>query len=72
MRCEFGFTKAWRNPYAKRLHHRVTIRLDPQTIGYFQTRAIEMGIACQPLISLPLRDCAASGHKLKLECASAE
>ncbi|HLE85630.1 MAG TPA: BrnA antitoxin family protein [Thermoanaerobaculia bacterium] len=66
MREEYDFSKARRNPYAKRVKRQVTIRLDESTLGYFRELAEETGIAYQTLINLYLRDCAASGRKLEL------
>ncbi len=67
MRAEYDFSKARKNPYAKRLKKRVTIRLDVPTVDYFKQRAEETGIPYQTLINLYLRDCAASKRELKLE-----
>ena len=67
MRKEYDFSSARRNPYAKRLKKRVTIRLDEQTIAYFKELADETGIAYQTLINLYLRDCAASGRRLAIK-----
>ncbi len=67
MRAEYDFSKARKNPYAKRLKKRVTIRLDVPTVDYFKRRAEETGIPYQTLINLYLRDCAASKRELKLE-----
>ena len=39
MRTHYGFSKARRNPYAKRLKKQVTIRLDERTIRYFKSLA---------------------------------
>ena len=64
MRKEYDFSKAKRNPYAKRLKRQVTIRLDYGTIAYFKTLSDETGIRYQTLINLYLRDCAASQKKL--------
>ena len=66
MRKSYDFTKARRNPYAKRLKRQITIRLDTETVAYFQELASETGIAYQTLINLYLRDCAASRRKLSL------
>jgi predicted DNA binding CopG/RHH family protein len=66
MRAEYDFSKARRNPYAKRLKERVTIRLDSPTIGYFKQLAEETGIPYQTLINLYLRDCAESKRQLNL------
>jgi predicted DNA binding CopG/RHH family protein len=67
MKDEYDFTKARKNPYAKRLKQKVTIRLDAPTIEYFKTLAEETGIPYQTLINLYLRDCAASKRKLSMD-----
>ena len=67
MRQEYDFSKARRNPYAKRLKKRVTIRLDEPTIAYFKDLAEETGIPYQTLINLYLTDCATSGRKLEMD-----
>jgi len=36
MKKNYDFSNAVRNPYAKRLKRQLTIRLDEETIGYFQ------------------------------------
>jgi uncharacterized protein (DUF4415 family) len=64
MRKNYDFSKAKRNPYARRLKRQVTIRLDHDTVEYFQRLAEETGIAYQTLINLYLRECAKSGKKL--------
>ena len=58
MKEHYDFSKARRNPYAKRLKRQVTIRLDQDTIGYFKGLSTETGIPYQTLINLYLRDCA--------------
>lgn len=67
MRAEYDFSKAKKNPYAKRLKRRVTIRLDEPTVEYFKELAEETGIPYQTLINLYLRDCAESKRELNLE-----
>jgi predicted DNA binding CopG/RHH family protein len=67
MRKEYDFSKARRNPYARRLKQSVTIRLDAAALKYFKDLAGETGIPYQTLINLYLRDCAASGRKLAME-----
>ena len=64
MRKHYDFSKARRNPYAKRLKRQVTIRLDQDTIAYFKNLSDETGIRYQTLINLYLRECAASRKKL--------
>ena len=66
MRREYDFSKARRNPYAKRLKRQVTIRLEEATIRYFKALAEEVGVPYQTLINLYLRDCAATERKLTL------
>lgn len=59
MRKRYDFSKARRNPYAKRLKKQLTIRLDEDTLAYFRALAEETGIPYQTLINLYLRECAA-------------
>lgn len=66
MRKEYDFSKAKRNPYAKRLKRQVTIRLDHGTIAYFKALSEETGIRYQTLINLYLRECASSQKKLAI------
>jgi predicted DNA binding CopG/RHH family protein len=67
MKTEYDFSKAKKNPYAKRLKRRVTIRLDSLTVEYFKGLAEETGIPYQTLINLYLRDCAESKRELNLD-----
>ena len=69
MRKHYDFSKAKRNPYARRLKEQVTIRLDQDTIRYFRGLAEETGIRYQTLINLYLRECAATKKKLALTWA---
>ena len=64
MRKHYDFSKAKRNPYARRLKQQVTIRLDQDTIKHFRSLAEETGIRYQTLINLYLRECASSGKRL--------
>ena len=66
MRKEYDFTKARPNPYARRLKKPITLRLDEETIAYFKRLAQQMELPYQSLINLYLRDCAASGRRLRL------
>ena len=59
MKKKYDFSKARRNPYAKRLKKQLTIRLDEDTLAYFREVAEETGIPYQTLINLYLRECAA-------------
>ena len=65
MRKEYNFSKSVRNPYAKHLTKRVTLRLGTDVIAYFKDLADETGIPYQSLINLYLRDCVQSKKKLK-------
>ena len=67
MKKEYDLSKAKKNPYARRLKRRVTIRLDGPTIDYFKELAEETGIPYQTLINLYLRDCAESKREFILE-----
>ena len=66
MRKEYDFSGARRNPYARRLKRQITIRLDADTLAYFNALAEETGIPYQTLINLYLRDCASSRKKLAM------
>lgn len=67
MRKEYDFSKAQKNPYARRLKRQITIRMDEGTVRYFKELAQEIGIPYQTLINLYLRDCAASHKKLTVQ-----
>jgi predicted DNA binding CopG/RHH family protein len=60
MRKSYDFSKAKRNPYAKRLKKQITIRLDEQTLQYFKDLSAETEIPYQTLINLYLGECARS------------
>ncbi len=66
MKAEYDFSKAKKNPYAKKLKKQITIRLEEPTIEYFKDLAAEMDVPYQTLINLYLRDCAQSERKLNL------
>ena len=72
MKTEYDFSKARRNPYAKRLKKRVTIRLDAPTVEYFKGLSEDSGIPYQTLINLYLRDCAESKRELSMAWAPAK
>ena len=63
MRKHYDFSKARKNPYAKRLKRQITIRLDEATILYFRALAWEMGVPYQTLMNLYLSDCAATRRR---------
>ena len=58
MKKNYDFSNAVRNPYAKRLKKQLTIRLDEETIAYFQDLSREMALPYQTLMNMYLRDCA--------------
>ena len=64
MREEYDFSKAEKNPYAKRLKKQITINIDTDTIDYFKSMAASSGIPYQTLINLYLTDCAAQKRQL--------
>ena len=66
MRDSYDFSHARRNPFARRLKRQITIRLDLDTIAYFNNLSNETGIPYQTLINLYLRECAASRTQLAL------
>jgi uncharacterized protein (DUF4415 family) len=67
MKKEYDFSRARKNPYARRLKRQVTIRLDEATIRYFKVLARENSVPYQTLINLYLRDCAISQRRLSLK-----
>ena len=66
MKKNYDFSKAVKNPYAKRLKRQLTIRLDHETIEYFRKMANELEIPYQTLMNMYLRECATSGKRLRL------
>lgn len=66
MKKNYDFSKAKRNPYARRLKKQITIRLDQATLDYFQSLAQRTGLSYQQLINLYLRQCAAMEKKLTI------
>jgi uncharacterized protein (DUF4415 family) len=63
MRDRYDFSKAKRNPYAKKLKKQITIRLDEETLEYFKELAEDTDIPYQTLINLYLRECVAAKKK---------
>ena len=64
MKKHYDFSKARRNPYARRRKQQVRIRLDRDTVEYFRRLAEETGIRYRTLINLHFSECASSGKKL--------
>ena len=60
MKKNYDFSEAVRNPYAKQLKKQLTIRVDTDTISYFQELAQEYAVPYQTLMNMYLRDCATS------------
>ena len=70
MRKRNNFSKAKKNPYARRLKKQITLRIDEPTITYFRALSDATGIRYQTLINLYLRDCAVQRRKLAMEWAA--
>ena len=66
MKAEYDFSKAKKNPYAKKLKKQITINIDLDTIDYFKTQSENSGIPYQTLINLYLSDCAINKKQLQL------
>ena len=66
MKEEYDFTKAKKNPYAKKLRQQVTINLDSSVIDYFKEMSASSGIPYQTLINLYLSDCVKSRRQLNI------
>ena len=71
MKKHYDFSKARRNPYAKRLKKQITIRLETKTLEYFKRLSEDTSIPYQTLINLYLRDCATSKKKPSLRWRAA-
>jgi uncharacterized protein (DUF4415 family) len=67
MRREYDFSKAVKNPYAKKLKKQITIRIDEDCISYFKVLSQKTGITYQNLINLYLKDCVASHRELSFK-----
>ena len=65
MRKEYDFSKAKKNPYAKRLKKQITINIDSTTIDFFKGQAESSGIPYQTLINLYLSECADENKRLQ-------
>jgi uncharacterized protein (DUF4415 family) len=72
MRKHYDFSKARRNPYAKRLKKQVTLRLDQPTLSYFKDLGERVGMPYQTLINMYLRDCAENRKELRLQWRSTD
>ena len=67
MRDDYDFGGGKKKPYAKRLKKQISIRLDTETVAYFEALAEETGIPYQTLINMDLRECADQNKKPSLE-----
>lgn len=72
MKAEYDLAKMKRrkNPYAARLKKQITLRLDPEVIEYFKSKAEKSGIPYQTLINLYLQDCRLTKRDLKMTWSS--
>ena len=66
MRDRYDFSDSKPNPYAKRMERQITVRLDEDTIAYFEAMATRKGLPYQSLITLYLRECAESDRELHI------
>lgn len=66
MKEEYDFSKAVKNPYAKKLKKQITINIDSDTIDYFKSQSEYLGIPYQTLINLYLADCAKNQKQLQM------
>ena len=66
MKDEYDFTKARKNPYAKKLKQQITINIDVDTIDYFKEQSKQSGIPYQTFINLYLADCVAQKRQLQM------
>ena len=66
MKAEYDFSKAKKNPYAKKLKKQITINIDIDTIDYFKSQSEISGIPYQTLINLYLSDCALNKKQLQI------
>ena len=64
MREEYDFSKAVRNPYAKRLNTDITVSVSNEAIKYFQQQSEETGIPFQTLINIVLMNYADEGKSV--------
>ena len=61
---EFNFSKAIKNPYAKKLKRTITINIDEDVIRHFKAESSNIGIPYQTLINMYLKDCVANKRHL--------
>lgn len=61
MRKNYDFSDAKPNPYSRQLKKQLTIRMDADTLKYFQNLALEFAVPYQTLMNMYLRECASLG-----------
>ena len=66
MRKQYDFSRSVKNPYLRKPKKQVTIRLDEETISYFNALSRQNGIPYQNLINLHLPECAQAGKKVSI------
>lgn len=66
MKEEYDFSKASKNPFAKKLKKQITINIDIDTIDYFKAQPEYSGIPYQTLINLYLSECAEQKKQLQV------
>ena len=67
LKKEFDFSKAVKNPYAKKLQKKITMNVREDALEYFKKQSSESGIPYQTLINLYLIDCADHNKKLEIQ-----
>ena len=65
MRDEYDFSKAKRNPYAKKLKQQITININKDVLDYFKDMSERTGVPYQTIINLYLIDCMNNKRELK-------
>ena len=63
MKDHYDFSKAVRNPHARRLKTQLTIRIDADTVAYFRDLGGELSLPYQTLMNMFLQECAASRRR---------
>ena len=61
MESNYDFSNSRPNPYIDKLRKEVVLRIDTDTIDYFQSLEAKTGISYQNLINLYLTDCVVHG-----------
>ncbi len=70
MKKQYDFSESVKNPYVRKPKRQITIRLDEETIDYFQGLSEASGIPYQSLINFYLRDCAVRNKRLQMNWVS--